>query len=317
MRLLFVVHRYAPFPGGSEIYVQNMAEESKRRGHDVVVFAGEHQGNYNDVIVTSNTQVLTAPWDLVVVHGGDVNVQNFVLSNAKNIPAPILYMLVLPSNSQVCLQALQECAYIGCSTQQDWDHVKRHNVVSKSFKIRHGVEYNNCIGIAGFKVKHNIEGKMFLSCGGYWPNKLLRELAHLFEISDINGTLVTTGYDNRMNLMPFQTDKVKPMLIDDRKEVLSAIHDADCLLMHSSQEGFGLVLLEASLNKIPWIARRIAGANELSSYGHTYTTDKELVYLMRNLNHYPFDLDITYDYVVNNHLIKNTIDDIEVIGNLT
>lgn len=313
MRLLFVVHRAYPYPGGSEIYVQNMAEEAKRRGHDVVVFAGEHQGNYNGIIVTSNTQILTAPWDLVIVHGGDVNVQNFVLSNAKNISSPILYMIVLPSNSQVCLQALQECAYIGCSTQQDWDHVKRHNVAHKAIQIRHGVKYDNCIGMSGFKSKHNIEGKMFLSCGGYWPNKLMKELAQLFETSDIDGTLVTTGYDNRMNLMPFQTNKIKPMLIDNRQEVLSAIFDADALIMHSSQEGFGLVLLEASLNQTPWIARRIAGARELDAYGHTYNTDAELIQCLKTIDQYPFSLPITYDYVKNNHLIGNTIDDIEVV----
>ena len=39
MKILFVVHRYAPYPGGSEYYVQNMAEEMLRRGHDVYVLA--------------------------------------------------------------------------------------------------------------------------------------------------------------------------------------------------------------------------------------------------------------------------------------
>ena len=34
MKLLFVVHRYAPFPGGSEYYVQAMTEEALSRGHE-------------------------------------------------------------------------------------------------------------------------------------------------------------------------------------------------------------------------------------------------------------------------------------------
>ena len=84
MRLLFVVHRYG-YPGGSEIYVQGMAEESCRRGHSVAVFAGEHRGNMNGVSVTHDPTILGQQWDLVVVHGGDVVIQNFVLSNAKQI----------------------------------------------------------------------------------------------------------------------------------------------------------------------------------------------------------------------------------------
>jgi len=34
-KILYVVHRYAPYPGGSENYVRDMAEETLRRGHDV------------------------------------------------------------------------------------------------------------------------------------------------------------------------------------------------------------------------------------------------------------------------------------------
>ena len=94
MRLLFAVHRYAPFPGGSEYYVQAMAEEALSRGHEVAVFAGENQGDYNGVKVTSDPQILGWPWDLIVVHGGDVGLQNFVISNATRIPSPILYMLI-------------------------------------------------------------------------------------------------------------------------------------------------------------------------------------------------------------------------------
>ena len=43
MKLLFVVHRYPPFMGGSEYYVQAMAEESKERGHQVSVFTQRAQ----------------------------------------------------------------------------------------------------------------------------------------------------------------------------------------------------------------------------------------------------------------------------------
>mgnify|MGYP003347851870 CR=1 FL=1 len=56
MNLLFVVHRYG-YPGGSEQYTRDMAEESLRRGHSVAVFAGEHSGNMNGVYVTSDTNI--------------------------------------------------------------------------------------------------------------------------------------------------------------------------------------------------------------------------------------------------------------------
>jgi hypothetical protein len=47
-RLLFVVHRYAPYPGGSEYNVQRLAEEAMRRGHRATVLADTHLGDYLD-----------------------------------------------------------------------------------------------------------------------------------------------------------------------------------------------------------------------------------------------------------------------------
>jgi glycosyltransferase involved in cell wall biosynthesis len=316
MKLLFVVHRYG-YPGGSEQYTKSMAEESLRRGHTVAVFAGEHTGDINGIHVTNNTNILAANWDLIIVHGGDVAVQNFVLSNAKNIPSPILYLIVLPSTTDVCIKALQDCAFIGCSTRQDWIHCEKYGVTNKAVNVRHGIAWQDCMGKSGFKVKHGITGKMFLSCGGYWPNKAMKELATVFEICNPqNATLVTTGYDNRMNLMPTHSSLVRPMLINNREEVLSAIYDADCLLMHSYQEGFGLVLLEAMLNQTPWIARKIAGAELMQQYGCTYESDAELIFHIRTFNRNDFDIKGAYDYVCANHLISHTIDDIELITKL-
>lgn len=313
MRLLFVVHRYYPFPGGSEYYVQAMAEEALFRGHEVAVLAGEHRDDQNGVRVTSEANVLLEKWDLVVVHGGDVAVQNFVLQNAKNIPSPILYMLILPSNSPICLQALQDCALIGWSSLDDITHIKRHGVEDKSVRIRHGIKHQDSIGTNGFKSKHGITGRMFLSCGGYWPNKKMKELADLFVQSGVeDSVLVTTGYDNRMQLMPASVPgKVIPLLIDNKAEVLSAIKEADCYVMHSNQEGFGLVILESMLNRTPWISRHIAGPALLKQFGKTYSRDQELLTLLRNFDPEEFDLDSAEQHVLNNHLIKHTVDDIE------
>lgn len=315
MRLLFVVHRYYPFPGGSEYYVQAMAEETLSRGHEVAVLAGEHQGDQNGVRVTSEANTLLEKWDLVVVHGGDVAVQNFVLQNAKQIQigSPILYMLILPSNSPICLQALQDCALVGWSTMDDITHIKRHGVEDKAVRIRHGIKHQDSLGKSGFKAKHGIQGRMFLSCGGYWPNKKMKELAELFVRSDIDDAiLVTTGYDNRMQLMPAEVPgKVMPLLIDDKADVLSAIRDADCYVMHSNQEGFGLVILESMLNRTPWISRHIAGPALLKKFGQTYNRDEELISMLRKFDSSQFNLDIAEEHVLSNHLINHTVDDIE------
>jgi glycosyltransferase involved in cell wall biosynthesis len=312
MRLLFVVHRYAPFPGGSEIYVQAMAEESLFRGHDVTVFAGEHQGNYNGITVTSNPNVLLANWDAVVVHGGDVAVQDFVLANASHIPSPVLYLLVLPSNSPACIAALSNCRWLGCSTKADERHCRQHGVAHKAVQVRHGIRWQDCMGSPGFKQRHGIKGRMFISCGGYWPNKAMRELADLFETAGMtDATLVTTGYDNRMDLMPTPRHSILPLMVPDRREILSAMHDADCMIMHSHQEGFGLVLLESMLNQTPWIARHIAGAETLQEFGQTYRSDAELVTLLHNFDRDSYNIKAAYDHVCSNHLISHTVDDIE------
>ena len=76
MSLLFVVHRYPPYRGGSEYYVQQMAEESLKRGYTVSVFTNDHMGDLNGVRVTSDSNILDEPFDLIIVHGGGCNNQN-------------------------------------------------------------------------------------------------------------------------------------------------------------------------------------------------------------------------------------------------
>lgn len=311
--ICFVVHRYAPFPGGSEYYVQQMAEECVRRNINVTVLAGEHKGNLNRVHVTSELRCLLNQ-DLIIVHGGDVAVQNFVLSNARKINSPILYLLVKPSTSDVCLQALEDVRYIGCSTFEDWDHVKKYSVQNKARKIIHGISPLDCIGEKNkFREKHNIpkNKKMFLSCGGYWPNKKMKELVDTFKKANLNDAiLITTGYDNRYRIMPDADFNIIPMMIENPKDVKDAIADADCYIMNSSEEGFGLVILESMLNKTPWISRNIAGAKLLSKYGTVYETEDQLIEIIKTWKSNSEQINEAYDYVVKNHTIKNTVDDI-------
>jgi glycosyltransferase involved in cell wall biosynthesis len=312
-KICFVVHRYAPFPGGSEYYVQQMAEECVQRLHEVTVLAGEHKGDLNGVHVTNNADALLNQ-DLIVVHGGDVSVQNFVLSNSHRINSPVLYMIIKPSDSDVCVKALKNVKFIGCSAPEDWEHVKKYNVESKSHKVIHGISPTDCIGTAGrFKDKYNIpkDKRMFLSCGGYWPNKKMIELAEAFKKADLkDAILVTTGYDNRFNIMPHAADNIIPLMVEDPMDIKDAIADADCYLMNSDAEGFGLVILESMINKTPWIARNIAGAKLLARYGKVYDTEEQLTEILKSWQPDDFTTALAYKHVIQTHLIKNTVDDI-------
>lgn len=313
MKLCFVVHRYAPFPGGSEYYVQQMAEECVRRGHDVTVVTGEHKGNLNGVRVSSEANDLLNK-DLVIVHGGDVGVQNFVLDHIPVIDSPVMFMIIKPSESETYIRAIKNAKFIACSTIEDWDYVKKWGVENKACRVIHGIAPADCTGISGsFKDKYEIphDKKMFLSCGGYWPNKRMIELANIFREANLpNSILVTTGYDNRYGIMPHASDAVIPLMVEDPQDVKNAIKDADCYIMNSDSEGFGLVILEAMLNETPWIARNIAGAKLLSSFGTTYDSEGELVNLLRSWTRDDNKVKQAHEYVIKNHLIQNTVDDI-------
>ena len=152
---------------------------------------------------------------------------------------------------------------------------------------------------------------MFLSCGGYWPNKKMIELVDAFKKANLKDSiLVTTGYDNSFNLMPQKDNNIFPLMIDDPQMVKNAIADADCYVMNSDAEGFGLVILESMINKTPWISRNIAGAKLLSEYGQVYETEEQLIDLLKKFTPSNEKIDKSYEYVMNNHLIKNTVDDI-------
>lgn len=314
MKILFAVHRYAPFPGGSEYNVQRTAEEMISRGIEVTVVAGEHKGDLNGVTVTSS--VNPNDFDLVVIHGGDVSVQNLFLQNIKNFKTPVLYWLIKPSESPICLQGLKDATYIGCSTEEDWNHVEKWGVKDKSFKVAYGIKEEDAGTVGIFKKKYGIpdDVNMFLSCGGYWPNKKMRELAKAFKDADLeNSVLVTTGYDNRHDLMPEASDNVIPLMIEDPTEIRHAMADAHCYIMNSDAEGFGLVLLESMLNCTPWLSRNIAGAKLMSDYGCVYDTEEDLTRILKIWETDPHRnnrINYAYDFVITEHLIRNTVDDI-------
>lgn len=308
-RLLYVVHRYAPFPGGSEYYVRDMAEETLSRGHDVTVLAHEHQGNQNGVNVTNDYQILNQKWDLIVVHGGDCISQNIIHFNAAQIRSPVLYMIIKPSESDICLHALQNHRFIGVSTSMDIDHCKKWNVHSKIRRVRHGIVPERTVSPK--LLKHN-DKLIFVSAGGYYPHKAMMPLAAAFEKAEIpNAELHLYGYGEGQR--PQQTDRVKVNFGSSKEDVMKAIANANAYIMNSYEEGFGLVLLEVMMNKTSWYARNIAGAYDMKKYGKVYDTEDQLIQMLRDHNSVDKDINDAYNYVMSNHTIMDTVGDIEDI----
>lgn len=306
MRLLFVVHRYAPFPGGSEYYVQNMAEEMLKRKHDVTVLAHEHQGDYNDVIVSNDyNTILNQKWDLIIVHGGDVISQNIIHTNAHLIQSPILYMIVKPSESEVCLKGLRDSKFLGYSTSMDLEHLRKHGVLEKGRRVRHGIVPHK------YYRPRDTDKTIFVSAGGFWPHKAMGPLVAAFLKAKIpNAELHLYGYGEK-SLMPMESKDVKCFFGKDKTEVLLSISAADAYIMNSYEEGFGLVLLESMMNKTPWYARNIAGAKDMCYYGITYETEEELMKLLRDHKRDEKKIKNAYEYVMANHTIQDTCNDIE------
>jgi hypothetical protein len=213
------------------------------------------------------------------------------------------------------MNAMQDCKYIACSTQEDWQFVEQMGHNDKSVQVSHGInpKISTARHVLDFKTKFGIKTElMIVSSGGFWPNKAHQELVDLFkQVNRYDMTLVVTGYDNRYNIMPEESENVRVLMLEDRDWVLDAIAQSDLYIMHSHSEGFGLVLLESMLNKTPWAARNIAGAKVLSDYGFTYDTDDQLLqYLKEFKPAQDIDKQKNYDFVTATHMIKNTVDDI-------
>jgi len=314
MRFLFVVHGYPPDPGGSQYYVQWMAEECLRRGHEVAVLAGVHGGDLNGVGLTGDPRALEEGWDLIVVHGGDVPMQNLALARAGSLRSPMLLLIIKPSESRIYRYAMETCALLGCSTPEDWAVVRRHGAGDRAVQVRHGIPRDARVGTPGvFREKFGIprDTRMFLSCGGYWPNKRMRELAAVFEQAAlVDAMLVTTGYADPVGQMPAASDRVLPLLLDDPADVADAMADADAYIMNSDSEGFGLTLLECMANRTPWIAREIAGARVLREFGTTYASETELPVILAGFRRDDGQVERAHRHLLEERLIEHSVDDI-------
>jgi len=307
MKLLFVVDHYQP-------YVQAIAQESLARGYDVSVFTNQHNGTLNGVKVTSDFKVVFEDYNLIIVHGGDCANQNMVHEMSHIITSPILYLLIVPSRTEICMKGLTNAKYIGCSTKEDWDHVKKNNVEHKSHSVRHGIiiPQETKLVESRFRSRFGITTKyIILSCGGFWRHKDMMELAETFNKSNrTDTTLVLICYHNDPNNKPTQFQNVVTLFLEDRQEISDALSTADLYIMNN--HGEKNLLLEAMSKRVPWAARNNF-SKELCDYGYIYQNNKELFEIISNLELYLSIRPGSYEYVKIECSIKNTVDDIENI----
>ena len=313
-KILFVVHRYAPYPGGSETNTKNMAEEMLRRGYDVTVLAAMNQGDLNGVKVTGNHSALLDVWDLIIVHGGDVVSQNVAHVNSELIKSPVLYLIIKPSESDICMQGLRVHKYLGYGSSFDLEHIKKHGFEAKARRVRYGLPIEDTIYPAIDSFLPFGGKKYFISIGGFAGHKQMRPLAEAFKKANIPDTmLLLLGYDG--GDVPSTSGNVVSYVGAEKKVVMSLVANSQGLIMNSSEEGFGLVLIEAMMNKTPWFARDIAGAHDMRMYGNIYSTEEQLMEMLRTHDRefIEVQIDNAYEYAMENHTIQASVDDIERI----
>lgn len=303
-KIAFVVHRYYPYPGGSENTVRRAAEALQQAGHDVAVYAAGNMGAQNNVDVNYDISTLYGR-DLVIIHGAGVWVQDQVIRNINHIDSPIVFWLIRPDETTEQSIAIRDAALVGYTTKYDIERVKKEGIVyeDKLSFIPH-ILSEDSIGNPGFKEKYGIESKkMILSSGGFWPHKGHQELINVFESDLINHsdtTLVITGYTGENHGLTYTSNQVKILYLPEMSDVYDAMHEADLYVMNSYDEGFGLVLLEAMQNKLHWISRHIAGADTLKEWGVTYTDTDSLMLALKQKQDVS-TLDKGYSYILENH----------------
>ena len=299
MNICYVAHRYYPYPGGTEYYVKNLAEETLAQGHDVTVLAGQHRGDQNGIRVTNDLNILVREqFDLVVVHGSGVAMQDSVLINARQIPSPVMFMIIRPEESKQIFPAMENSDYIACSTPTDWRFVKKYRQDHKAVQVNHSISpfdkpLNN--------ERHNAYGSPYaISVGGFWSHKGHKELSEGWTAEK---TLVMTGYNKDHNWIPRPKSNQHVEFLEHKDQVLEKIAGSDLLILNSQYEGFGLVLLEAMWNGVPWASTPIAGAEVLKDYGFVYNSLEELCEYVDKGKYIKSDI----EFVRENHLTDTTV----------
>jgi glycosyltransferase involved in cell wall biosynthesis len=299
--VLYVVHRYYPYPGGSEYYVHWLASESAARGWRVTVFAETHQGDVGNIKVTDNAAILAEKFDAVIIHGADCSSQDVALhALAKGkVPGPVLYLIIKPSTSPAALAGLRCASLVGCATSLDRAHAKKHGAGDRIVEVVHGIPVEAddlSMRVASHEEERGLVklekpkgARIFVSAGGFGRHKRMLELAQAFEVARRPGDrLLLFGYqtpaDDEYLGRCRSIEGVEVIVGAERHALLRALKMADRYIMHSEWEGFGLVLLEAMSAGCEWLAFKGAGAApDLAALGlgTAYADERELVKLLQ------------------------------------
>jgi len=236
-------------------------------------------------------------------------IQDYALLNIKKIKAKTLYWIIKPSDSESAINGFKHATAIGWGTSYDFNHALKYNCAAKAKHIRYSVDLNDCFGT---KSTHN--DFVFLSSGGFGAHKGFCDLIDIFtELNVPNTKLILTGY---IGDPPISTNKnIEVFKINNRLDYLNILANADVYIMNSYSEGFGLVLLDAMINKIPWISRDIAGATDMKQYGNIYSSNQELKKLILNYKHDQNKIEAAYDYILNEKTINCMVKDFYSILN--
>lgn len=308
MKILFVVHRSYPYNGGSEYNVKLISEGLADIGYDVSVLADVSNGNYGKVrVITDRNVLFSENYDWIVIHGNDMPIQDYALNNITNIKSKVLYWIIKPSDSESAINGFKYATAIGWGTSYDYKHLVKYNCLNKAKYIRYASDIKNSIGIKSYN-----KFKYFCSSGGFGQHKGFDELIHTFlDVNIPNTKLILTGYiGERPNI---DNENVILYSIDDRTKYLNILANADLYIMNSFNEGFGLVLLDVMINKIPWVGRDIAGATDMKQYGDVYSSVEELKILMQTFNPDVEKIESAYKYVLNERSVDQMIKDFEYI----
>jgi glycosyltransferase involved in cell wall biosynthesis len=304
MNILLVVHRTYPYPGGSEYLVKVVSEELDSRGHNVTILTDVCDLNYTKInITTDRTELFNDKYDWIIIHGSDMPTQNFALDNIQKLKSKVFYWIIFPSNSKSAMNGLYNANKLGYGTSFDLDHIKKFNLLNKSYFIRYSIDSNDCIGRYGFKTKYNITTDKMILASAKNSNQLI---THFRNNPIENTTLVTCGYYPQGTI---DESNIKTFSFNNRQDYLDALIESDYYISNSLEEGFGLVILDCMLNKIPWFFRHTGGGLELYMYGNLFTSMEDLFYKIRNCDINKVNL--AYDYVISNRLSKNIGDDFE------
>jgi len=290
-KLLYVVHRYAPFPGGSEYNTKRYAEASVKLGHDTWVLSPINMGDLNGVKVSNNISLLSEKWDLIIVHG-DASVQNIVHHKQVPIISPVFHLLIRPNENSSVLRGMENSNFIGCATTNDEAFVKKHGHSNKIRYIRYAIDMPVLESKKDIRNKINVseKTKLFFSAGGFAKHKGMQELISTYlEYEKINGNslLVLFGYDTNHGYPTIPNSifsKVHMYYVEDHNEIYNMMRSSDLYIWNSSMqsEGYGLVLLESMYCECPWIGINDAVGKDLADKGKL--NEAKGVMIRHNLN---------------------------------